>query len=304
MRLRRVLAPVLRLGTFVAVVAVVVLYLDYRSARASVMERLLGLGRRMAPYLDDARATEGPRELHLNGLVLHVAAGRTAHPPALVRRWYADRYAGKGSALDLLTEELKRQQLLPPTVSALTQASFGDDAQGGLAALDLGGVTSIREIAERLRGLGDGRLGRIGALRYLYYERTADGGTRFVTVWNDDRFDLAQLLPAADGDAPGRDVINVPRYPGTKRVLAADERGAAGQMAVYVGAGSPEVAEAFYQARLQTLGWSLDPRFSEVARNQGRRSLRALSKDGHEVVIDASDERDGQGVTVTVLQLH
>jgi hypothetical protein len=298
-------AKITRLTVFLTVVAAIFAWLDRRSARASVMEHLLGIGRRMAPYLDDGRGTEAPRALHLNGLTLHVAAGHTSHPPALVRRWYADRYAGRGSALDLLTEELKRQQLIPPAASALSQASFGDDRQGGLAALDMGDVGSVRAVAERLLHAGSGDLAQVGTLRYLYYERAADGGTRFLTVWSDERFELAQLLPGPDGDAPGRDIAGVPRYPGTARVLCADERGAAGQLAMYVGGGGgPELAEAFYRARMQTLGWRLDPRFEEVARAQGRRALRCLSSDGHEVVIDCSDAADGRGLTVTVVQLR
>jgi hypothetical protein len=305
LRARRYLAPLTRLTLFLAVVAGVLAWIDHRTARASVMEHLLGIGRRMAPYLDDGRGTEGPRQLHINGLRLQVAAGHTSHPPALVRRWYADRYAGRGSALDVLTEELKRQRLIPPSATALSQASFGDERQGGLAALDVGDVGSLRALAERLIHAGSGDIAQVGALRYLYYERSADGGTRFLTVWSDERFDLAQLVPGRDGDAPGRDIANVPRYPGTARVLSADERGAAGQLALYVGGGAaPELAQAFYRARMPTLGWRLDPRFEQVAEAQGRRALRCLSGDGHEVVIDCSDGHDGHGLTVTVVQLH
>jgi hypothetical protein len=304
MRARRYLAPVARVTALALACAAVLVVVDYRLARASVMERLLGIGRRMAPYLDEARATEGPRELHINGLTLWAAAGHTSHPPAMVRRWYADRYAGKGTAMALLTTELAKHRLLPPDATGLTQASFGDDNQGGIAALDVGPVGSVAELAARLGRLGSGAVGQGGSLRYLYYERTGDGGTRFLTVWTDERFDLQQLLPRADGDAPGRDVANVPRYPGTARVLSADERGVGGQLAVYVGGGSPELAEAFYRARLETLGWSLDPRFADVARRSGRRTLRALSRDGHEVVVDCSDDHDGRGLAVTVVALR
>lgn len=304
MRARRYIAPVLRLGVFFGVLFAVTLYIDYRSAKASVMERLFGIGKRMAPYMDDARSTEGPREMHLNGLKLYVAAGHTDHPPEMVRRWYAERYAGKGSAMDVITEELKKQKLLVPEASGLTQASFGDDEQGGVVALDMGNVGNIRNLASRLIHLGDGKLGDVGQLRYVYYEKTGNGGTRFLTVWSDEKFDFAQLLPKPDGDAPGRDVPNVPRYPGTHRVLSSDERGAAGQMAVYVGSGSPDLAEAFYEARMRTLGWDIDPHFAEVAGKEGHKALRCLSKDGHEVVIDCSDDHDHQGVTVSILQLH
>jgi hypothetical protein len=291
------------LTVFIACCMAVLFYLDYRSAKASVMERLLGIGQRMAPFLDDARSTEGPRELHINGVKLWAAAGHTTQPSSLVRRFYADRYAGRGSAMDTITEELKKQKIVPPAATGLTQASFGDDNQGGLAALDAGDGIDLRGLARRLAHVDDGKMGVVGALRYVYWERTGDGGTRFLTVWTDDKLDLMRLLPAADGDAPGRDVPNVPRYPGTQRILSADERGAFGAMAVYRGGGSPDLALAFYTARLRTLGWQLDPRFSDVASRQGGRTLRALSKEGHEVLIDCSEDDDRQ-LIVTVIAMR
>jgi hypothetical protein len=303
----RKIAPFARLTLFIACCAGVLLYADYRSARASVMERLLGVGQRMAPFLDDGRSTEAPRELHINGVKLWAAAGQTSQPPALVRRFYADRYAGRGSAMDTLAEELKRQHALPATATGLTQASFGDDTRGGMAALDSGDGVDLRSLARRLAHAGDGKMGEVGRLRYVYWERSGNGGTRFLTVWTDDKLDLAKLLPASDGDVPGRDVPNVPRYPGTRRILAADERGAFGAMAVYAGSGSPELALAFYTARLNTLGWQLDPRFSDVASRQGNRTLRAVSRDGHEVMIDCSDAPNdvgGRDLVVTVIALR
>ena len=302
---RRYLAPIARLTLFVCVVAATLLYLDYRVARASVMERLLGIGQRMAPFMDDARLVEKPREVHLNGLRMWVAAGHTDHSPAEVRRWYAERYAGKGTATDVVTEALKAGKVLPPSVTGLSQASFGDDAMGGMAALDLGNGLSLRSLRPMMHKLASGKIGEVGHLRYLYFERTATGGTRYLTIWTDDQFDLTQFLPSGSEDAPGRDLAGVPRLPGSVRVLSADERGRLAQMAVYNGPGTPDSAEMFYDARMATLGWHSDPRFSEAALRQGMHSRRFVDAKGHEVVVDvAADDRHGQGLTVTLLQLH
>jgi hypothetical protein len=287
------------------VACALLLYLDYRVARASVMERLLGIGQRMAPFMDDARGIEPPREVHMNGVRLWVAAGKTDHSPAEVRRWYAERYAGKGTLTDVITEELKRGKVLPPAVDGLSQASFGDDKIGGMAALDLGNGLSIRSVKPMIMKLAEGKIGEVGHLRYLYFERTGTGGTRYLTVWTDDQFDLTKFLPSGSDDAPGRDLEGVPRYPGSVRMLSADERGRAAQMAVYNGQGSPETASMFYDARMRTLGWAADPRFSDYAAEKGMHSMRYMNAKGHEVVVDiAADERHGQGLTVTLLQLH
>src|SRR4051812_26745732 len=172
MRARRYIVPLLRVTALFAVVGVVLLYIDYRVARASVMEKLLGIGQRMAPFMDDARAVESPREIHLNGLRMWVAAGKSDHPPHEVRSWYAERYAGKGTATDVMTEALKSVKMLPPTVTGLSQATFGDDNIGGMAALDVGGGVTLQRLRGMMRSLVDGKLGEVGHLRYLYYERT------------------------------------------------------------------------------------------------------------------------------------
>ena len=304
-RLRRYLAPLARVTLFIGVLGAVLLYIDYRVARASVMDRLLGIGQRMAPFMDDARLVEKPREVHMNGLRLWVAAGHTDRAPTEVRRWYAERYAGKGSATDVMTEALKAGKILPPEVTGLSQASFGDENMGGIAALDLGQGLSLKAMRPLIHKLADGKIGEAGHLRYLYFERTPTGGTRYLTIWTDDQFDLTKFLPSGGEDAPGRDIDGVPRYPGTVRVLSADERGRAAQMAVYNGTGMPETAEMFYDARMATLGWQSDPGFTRTALEQGMHSMRFMNAKGHEVVVDlAADERHGQGLTVTVLQLH
>ena len=102
--------PMLRTAAFLAVCGAVLAYIDYRSARASVMEHLLGIGTRMAPYLDDARNTEGPRSVRINGIKLNVAAGHTSQPPSFVKKWYLQRYAAQGDGLDLVPghEEARR----------------------------------------------------------------------------------------------------------------------------------------------------------------------------------------------------
>jgi hypothetical protein len=290
MRVRRYLAPALRLTALAAAMGVVVSFVCHRRAEAALRERLAALGGRMAPFLDDAASTEAPRELHVNGVTLWLATGASARPPAEVRAWYAARYAGKGSAMERL--------------GGLSAAVFGDDEQGGMAALDLGLVDGGAAWAARLAAVARGQIGEVGALRYLYYERTPSGGTRFLTMWSDDRFDLTRLAPDGDGDVPGRDVAGVPRYPGSARALFSDERGRDGQLVVYTGVDSAFAAAAFYRARLPRLGWRLDERFAAVAAREQRQAQRWLLPSGREVVIDCAAVADGHGATITIVQLH
>jgi hypothetical protein len=302
-RARKYVKPMLRLTAFFVCLMVGLLYLDYRAAEASVMDRMLGIGQRMAPYLDDGRGTEAPRQVRINGVRLFVAAGHTDHPPQFVRKWYTDRYAAKDDALAKVGEELKRRGAMPQSTPALNQMVFGSDQKGGVAALDFGDKLSLEGLKSRLNTfIGSGDLGSIAKLRYVYYEKTGAGGTRFLTVWTDEKFSLTKLVPGEKRDADGADIDGVPRYPGTVRALSAEERGMPQRIAVYEGPGSPETAEMFYRARMKTLGWECDETFAELAKKQHKTALKFGNRAGHEVVIDLSDAENGQGLTVAIMQ--
>jgi hypothetical protein len=303
LRKRRLLAPILRLATFILVCVAVLGYVDYRAARASVMEHLLGISQRMAPYLDDGRGTEAPRAVRINGVRMYVAAGHTDHPPAFVRKWYTDRYAARGDGLDELGKQLRARGALPADAPNLNQLLFGNDQKGGVAALDYGDAISIDTLRQRLsRFIGGGDLGSIARLRYVYYEKTGAGGTRFLTAWSDDKFELAHLIPTGRRDADGSDIDGVPRFPGTVRVLSAEEHGLPQRLVVYDGPGSPDTATLFYRARMQTLGWSEDETFAALSQRQGKHALKFGNPAGHEVVLDLSSGAGDQGLTVCAIQ--
>ena len=302
-RTRKYVRPILRLTAFVAVSCAVLLYLDYRAAHATVMEHLLGLGQRMAPYLDDGRSTEAPRQFRVNGVRMFAAAGHTEQPPEFVRKWYQDRYAAKGDGLDELGLKLKARGVLPPSAPGLNQMAFGNDKQGGVAALDFGDKLSLAALKDRMfRFIDAGDLGSIARLRYVWYEKTGKGGTRFLTIWTDDHFKLGDVLPTAKKDAVGNDLEGVPRFPGSIRVLSSEERGMPQRMVVYDGPGSPETGELFYRARMKTLGWYEDETFANLAKKQGKHSLRFQNKAGHEVVIDLAPSTDERDLTVACIQ--
>jgi len=299
----RYVKPMLRLTVFLAACGAVLAYLDYRSARASVVDHLLGIGQRMAPYLDDGRSTEGPRAIRINGVRLFAAAGHTDQPPQFVRKWYLDRYAAKGDGFDDVGKELKKRGALPEDMQALNELSFGNDTQGGVAALDFGEKLSMAQLKKRIeKFVKTGDIGDLARARYVYYEANGHGGTRFLTVWTDEHFPMDRLMPTDGKDAPGVDLLDVPRYPGTVRVLSAEEHGMPQRVVVYDGAGTPEAAELFYRARMVELKWESDETFARLAKKQGKTSLRFDNARGHEVVLDLSANERQQGLTVVAIQ--
>ncbi len=273
--------------------AAVLVYLDYRIAAASVREQLLAGGQAMAAYLGDTSASEAPRRMRLNGAKLSFAVSVTRDPSTAVLRWYGERYAGKDDALGVVAAELKRHRLLPVESTALSQSSFGDANTGGFAALDFGRKLSLLELGRRVLHFGDGGIDGAARLRYLYHERLPGGGTRLLTVWTEESFRLASLLPQPGQDAAGRDLERVPRYPGSLRLLSAEEEGKASRMMVYQAAAAPAAVEAFYAARMPALGWTEDPRFGEIGRQRGERALRFTDGARAEAVVTVSIDRQG-----------
>ncbi len=306
MTLRRYVRPVLRVCCFFAVVGGLLLYVDYRVARAAVMDRLLGFGERMAPYLDDARDVEAPRQMRINGVRLHFAAGHTEHPPEMVGQWYQGRYQGqdRNDAVDGMTKELTRKGAWPRGAN-LRETHFGDSERGGLVALDYGHPSTTRELADRLiRFVKSGKLDELGRMSYVYYERSPSGGTRYLTVWSDETFDLNRLIGKNGGDAEGADIDGVPRYPGTTRLMSADEVGRVERLVTYAGPGSPQTAAMFYRARMATLGWKRDERLAAVAadpQGSGRTTL-IFSNGPHEVIIGLGST--ARGVAITAMQVR
>lgn len=299
-RLRRYAMPLGRLTAFVVACAVATSFFGYRTARASIIERLLDLSRKMRPYLDEDGQREKPRELRINGVTLYVAAGHSNDPPAAVRAWYASVYRADG-VFDRLAKEARRRGK-ELDAGALNQLQFGDDDEGGLVALDFPHGTTPLLLAKHLVAfLADGELGPVAAVRYVYVKRAPSGGTQYLTMWTDDRFSLFDLVPDGRHDAPGQDLDDVPRPPRSVRLLTVAERGMPQRLAIYsTSAMTTESAELFYRARLRTLGWQPE---DEEGGSGGRRKALRFSRDGRQLLVSVSASRDGQRVLVSLL-LH
>ena len=171
-----------------------------------------------------------------------------------------------------------------------------------MAALDLGNGLSIRTVKPRIRKLAAGKIGEVGHLRYVYYERTATGGTRYLTVWTDDQFDLTKFLPSgAARTRPAATSTACRAIPGTRaraRRRRARPRGADGGLQRRRARPRRRRCSTTRAcARSAGRRTRASPRY---ARGQGLHSMRFVNAKGHEVVVDLTDdERHGQGLTVT-----
>jgi hypothetical protein len=234
----------------------------------------------MRAYRDDGSGRERPRRLELDGMTLAVAAGGTTDEPAEVARYYA---AALGDARHGCG------------------ARFGDDEHGGVAAIDYGEALDRDALAARMGRLAaTGELGALGQLQAVWYERRADGGTRYLNLWG--ALSLDKLLPADGGDVAGGELEGVPRPAGGARVLSAGERGAAGRVVAYRVPGASAVAvRSDFVDELHARGWRSDDAFARYAAAHERSGERLVRR-GRELFVDVG--RDGDDVTVVIIEME
>lgn len=285
-------------GTSVASVA------SMRAARAQVNEGMQRLARQLMPYAEQG-AMHSPKRVLLNGQTLQLASGTTQDGVGAVLDWYETQCARNGGGL---TREMARAN--PAFGSAAFNALWaragrrtanfevmrsGDERGGYVACLDMGGDVRGNALTRRIQSfVSSGDLSRLGNMRYAYVQRVSSG-TRIVTVATDGRFDLLRMFPER-GDAPGRDVDGLSRFPGMRRLLSAQEEGVANTLGMYsVQAPLAEVRD-WYRRTLPSRGWTL----AELPRDrrlppeiESHRATTATFERGQAQLYLVFDERNG-----------
>lgn len=127
-------------------------------------------------------------------------------------------------------------------VAAILRRPFRLDGPGWGVFARLFGGTGVTPMPW-LENLKEGRGPGAGATGGFIVLARRDQGASRTAVWTirfDENFNPLELVPKGDGDAPGVDVPEVRRYPGTRRTVSmvATERGRQSGMFSYEGRGS------------------------------------------------------------------
>lgn len=263
---RRRWVPVLIALTLVGVVsggAVI------RNARAQLDEGLFDLGAQMMRY-EDANQ-DLPRQLILNGQVIHLSSGTVDQPMDRVLDTFETRCEAVDGGLEAQLEALREEhpdarEALGEPGSGLTIAGLRpvlrreQGGEGYVACLDVGSSIPVEEIGERIqRYQASGDISEVGEPRYVFAEEGRGrhaGTTHFVAMWVTGSFVVDDMFPEA-GDAPGRDPRELDRPEGARRVLSGWERDVPHTVTVYDTASDSAELEAFYRRNFQRNGWSL-----------------------------------------------
>lgn len=278
---RAVLLACLRLGAFVVFVAVSVAALVLRSARADMDEALWAVGSGVLTF--PGEPGEEVRRLRLNGV----------------------RLSFRTRTVDASLEDVLEHYETACGAAIATQSARNVEA-GYVACLDMGPApTGLNEIVSRFaRFAQTGDLREVGAPRYVLARRIVDGTASKVflfTLWADAQFNLYRMLPRSAADAAGTDLDGVPRPPGSRRVLSAqEERRPSGIFLYRVPATSPTELESFYRTELRNVGWRIiERRPGESVRVDGIHMLSAEKES--RVVTVVFRARDRKATLLTVL---
>lgn len=262
----RSLAPFLRAGVFVGSISVMAGAFVLGSARAEVAEALWDASSKIMAF--PGAPHEGVRHLQLNGARLSF---RTHTVEAS------------------LADVLDHYEAACATALAIQTRHDGDG--GYVACLDVGDVAqSLGALVDRfVRFSETGDLQELGALRYVLARNVARRPAEKVfvlTMWTDSTLNLYEMMPRDGADAAGRDLIGVPRPPGSFRILSAwEEQQPSGVLVYRVVAKSPSELESFYRGTLPESGWRLIERDdSESVQLDGSRMLSA-EKDNRLVTV-------------------
>lgn len=233
--------------------------LSLACVRAHADERILDAGTELLSY---ARATQldGARTLIVNGLAVHVLSGSTRDSVSALLDTFHARCQRTSGGLDRLPRELPGQRRRPRIAErALDPVLRHDDARGGyVACLDLGAASlPPRDLVERIRRfLANGDVSEVGDVRFAWAFGT-ETGTHYVAVYTEGPMPLAKIFPTR-GDAPGSDVLGVPRPARARRVLSAFQRDASPMVASYESELAPEAALALFRGQLARHGSSVE----------------------------------------------
>jgi hypothetical protein len=148
---------------------------------------------------------------------------------------------------------------------------------------------SDTEFVPRVRSfLASEDLEDLGDARYIFAREAPAGGTDVVTVRMEGSFKLHDFM-TRDDDVPGRDVPEIPRPPGSIRILDVEVDGTPYSLKSYKTQESPEVVLSRYDRSLTATGWGV----VEIG-DVPKATTRAFVKRGVGLIISVDHKEDAE----------
>jgi hypothetical protein len=287
------LGGLLRVFGLAVTILLVTAGVTIKRAEGHFAEVVRGFGEQVA-QLHDFSAHSVPRKLFVNGLTLGLLSTSTEMPVADALERFQSLCHSVGSVDVPATLKQKLESL--QTEGALGQAGVireQTEHEGFVACLDLGEGLSGETLLKRLTEFGKtGDLQSLGQLHYALARRQS-GVTTLLVFWTEGSTKLRELFPKT-GDAPGRDLSELPRPTGGRRLLSAFEQGATNGLASYeLGKVSIRSALAGYTSRLKSQGWQTV---------QTKNGVIVAEKAGRKVMVQGWEKGRGEAI-ISLLDL-
>jgi len=286
-------------------------------AAAKVFERLRFFTKAMPGYLfDDEIST--PRKVIVNGNTTYLTVGKTDDRIDAVLNFYARQYEPlpmdrvDDGLLEKIDNKKARGKLnriysLLECLEPYQHFRMQRDEWGFWGSFEFHD-SDLRvgscEFLERLTtAFETGNLGKIGTGRIAIALR-GEGATKtsVLNLWTDRDFNINNLQPDEFGDVPGKDIEDVPRYPGSRRQLSIEQENSrtTDSVVVYEGEGSLASNILFYHSRMKAAGWATDPGFQALTRKEARENLLFYVRKGRECTIQINED-EGTGKMITTV---
>jgi len=283
-----------RAGFVGTVIVALVIIGGLSSAEAHLGESLVAFGDELAKWTTGkVNSKEGL--LALNGVSIHRV---TVATPLSVNETLdrLQQVCTERGGLENPEASLKRNSSLSKAPSKLPDSTYRHEAmnQGVLACIETDRALTVAELARRLRDFErTGNLASVGKLRYVLARREA-GVTSLLVLWTDGDAPLLRMFPES-GDAPGRDVPDVPRPVGSRRLLSAADQNSPYAVTVYRSeASSLASVREWYGRELPSKGWL-------VSRTKDENAL-LVRRAGRTVLIRSAAKNPGS-VTTSIVEL-
>jgi hypothetical protein len=151
------------------------------------------------------------------------------------------------------------------------------------------GETNIASIAKSLNTL-------------LAFKDDRSDEISYFDLFTDGSFNPENFLYDQNGDTPGRDLDDVPRYPNSRRIMTieTEDNGSLGAVLIYENPGSLIGNKLYYRTAFRRKGWEVEPSFEEGLRKRDP-DLLFFKQTKKECVLSLEEDKSRRGVNAIVV---
>lgn len=180
-------------------------------------------------------------------------------------------------------------------VSKLLTVTTQSGKSGEVACWVRRGNGPKKNVLDRVKTLTESLdFSELGSLQFIHAEEH-NGKTLVRALWSDGPLKMNDFFPEK-ADVPGHDLADLPRPPGSQRIIAGHIEGADRHILGYASPEPPWQVNAFYAAELPKHGWKEIDLGEKSSSNQPLLE-HAYEKDGHHALLALSPSEDSTGAT-------